>query len=112
MSALFKCLIILASAVAISIYLYLSQTEDVTFVPPEPEALIAPVDAAAKADIDEELDYLDAKRIGSLGGWQAFLTAHRSGFYAQSARAEVEKLLHSEKNSHSGCCGRLERRVP
>ena len=95
MRALFKYSIIPA-LLAITVYLYWPQSQDF-LAPPKPEALIAPVDSAAKATIDEELDYLVAKRIGSLGGWQAFLTAHGSGFYAQSARAEVEKLLHAEK---------------
>ena len=93
MRALIKSSIILALP-AISVYLYQSQSQDF-FAPPKPEALIAPVDPAAKAE--EELDYLVAKRIGSLREWQAFLTAHGSGFYAQSARAEVERLLHAEK---------------
>ena len=93
MRALFKSSIILA-LLAVSVYLYWSQSQDF-FAPPKPKALIAPVDPAAKAE--EELDYLVAKRIGSLREWQAFLTAHGSGFYAQSARAEVERLLHAEK---------------
>ncbi len=93
MRALFKSSIILA-LLAVSVYLYWSQSQDF-FAPPKPKALIAPVDPAAKAE--EELDYLVAKRIGSLREWQAFLTAHGSGFYAQSARAEVERLLHAER---------------
>ena len=73
MRALIKSSIILA-LLAISVYLYWSQSQDF-FAPPKPEALIAPVDSAAKAKIDEELEYLVVKRR-----W-----------------AEVEKLLHAEK---------------
>jgi hypothetical protein len=45
------------------------------------------------ASIDEELDYTVAKKLSSLAGWRAFLDAHPSGAYAQSARAEVERRL-------------------
>jgi predicted transglutaminase-like cysteine proteinase len=116
MSALFKfsIFLFLAFAVAISIYLFGPQSEDDVIyepptqeasiapvappsIPPVAEAPVAPVDPAAAAVIDEELDYEMAQRIGSLDGWRAFLTAHGSGLHAQSARTEVDKLLHAEK---------------
>ena len=68
MRALIKSSIILA-LLAVSVYLYWSQSQDF-FAPPKPEALIAPVDPAAKAE--EELDYLVAKRIGSLREWPSW----------------------------------------
>jgi hypothetical protein len=40
-----------------------------------------------------------AKRLASLEGWRAFLAAHGNGAYAQSARAEVERRLGTEKAS-------------
>jgi hypothetical protein len=57
----------------------------------KPAADVVPIDPAAAALIDEELDYRIAQRIGSLDGWRSFLTAHGSGVHAQSAKAEVEK---------------------
>ena len=66
-------------------------------VPAKPGAAVAPVDPARAALVDEELDYRVAQRLGSLEGWRAFLAAHGSGVYTQSARAEVESLLLAEK---------------
>ena len=63
----------------------------------KPEVAIAPVAPAAAALLDEDLDYRIAQRIGSLDGWRSFLTAHGSGVHAQSAKAEVEKLLLAEQ---------------
>ncbi len=51
------------------------------------------VDPAAAARVDEDLDYMIAQRKGSVEGWRSFLAAHGSGVHAQSAKAEVEKLL-------------------
>ncbi|MBV8439915.1 MAG: hypothetical protein JO312_05010, partial [Hyphomicrobiales bacterium] len=92
MSTVFKSSIVLA-LFAISIYLFWSLSEDVIFAPPQPETPIAPLAAAARPDVDEELDFRIAQRIGSLEIWRAFLNAHASGPHAQLARAEVEKLL-------------------
>ena len=52
----------------------------------KPAADIVPIDPAAAALIDEELDYRIAQRIGSLEGWRSFLAAHGSSAHAQSAR--------------------------
>ncbi|MGO9419949.1 hypothetical protein [Roseiarcus sp.] len=113
MSALFKfsIFLVLALAVSIGIYLYASSLSegDVTSAPPTQEAPIAnvapiapsakaPVAPAAKVDVDGDLaDYMTARERRSLDGWRAFLAAHGSGFHAQLARAEIEKLLHAEK---------------
>jgi hypothetical protein len=51
------------------------------------------VDPAAAARVDEDLDYMIAQRKASVEGWRSFLAAHGSGVHAQSAKAEVEKLL-------------------
>lgn len=61
--------------------------------PVMPEAADARIDSAGAALVDEELDYRIAQRAASLDGWRTFLDAHGNGVYAQSARAEVEKLL-------------------
>jgi len=70
--------------------------EDIAPVPVKREAPVAHVEPAPSASIDEELDHLVAERLGSLAGWRAFLAAHASGAYAQSARAEVERRLPTE----------------
>jgi hypothetical protein len=107
MSRLLKYAIFLALAVVIGFYILFGPTrrEDIAFIPVQREAAVIPakseaaapdVKPASTASIDEELDYLVAKRLGSLAGWRAFLAAHASGAYAQSARAEVEKRLPTE----------------
>jgi hypothetical protein len=59
----------------------------------KPEVAGALVDPTAAARVDEDLDYMIAQRKGSVEGWRSFLAAHGSGVHAQSAKAEVEKLL-------------------
>ena len=57
---------------------------------PEPAAIVGnPTDAGR---VDEDLDYLIAKRTATLEGWQAFLAAHASGARAEAAEAEIDKL--------------------
>lgn len=58
--------------------------------PATPEA--APIDAAASAKIDEDLDYRIAEQRKSAEGWRAFLTAHPAGAHAPAAQAELDKL--------------------
>ena len=58
--------------------------------PVTPEA--APIDAAASAKIDEDLDYRIAEQRKSAGGWRAFLTAHPTGAHAPAAQAALDKL--------------------
>jgi hypothetical protein len=71
--------------------------EDVALVPATPGAGAAQVELAAAARLDEDLDYRIAQRIGSLEGWRSFLAAHWTGFHAQAAQAEVDRLLVAEK---------------
>jgi hypothetical protein len=59
-------------------------------------AAAGPAEHALSASIDEDLDYMVAKRLASLERWRAFLAAHGSGPYAQSARAEIDRLLRAE----------------
>ena len=112
MKALFKYAIVLALGLAVGFYVHgLLSLEDVAklkwldeinviinkpFAAARPAA-VAPIDPAAAALLDEDLDYRIAQRIGSLDGWRSFLTAHGSGVHAQSAREEVEKRLLAEK---------------
>src|SRR5271157_5970377 len=67
--------------------------EDVALVPANPAAAARMAFPPSSADLDEALDYRLAERVGSLEGWRAFLAAHPSGFFAQLARAQVEKML-------------------
>lgn len=58
--------------------------------PVKPEA--APIDAAASARLDEDLDYRLADQRKSADGWRAFLAAHPSGAHAPAAKAALDKL--------------------
>ena len=62
------------------------------FVSAKQAADVVPIDPAAAALIDEELDYRIAQRIGSLEGWRSFLAAHGSSAHAQSAREATQVL--------------------
>jgi hypothetical protein len=104
MSRLLKYAIVLAPAVAIGAYIVLGPVSLEDIVPSHPEVKAAathlqPTPPASPASIDEELDYMVAKRLASLEGWRAFLAAHGNGAYAQSATAEVERRLGAEKAS-------------
>jgi hypothetical protein len=65
--------------------------------PAKPEARVSPVDPIAAANVEEDLDYRIAQRMKSTEGWRAFLAAHPDGPHAQSARAELDKLVPIEK---------------
>jgi hypothetical protein len=103
MRRLLKYASVLAFAVAIAIGVYIVfgslSGEDIAPNSPQREAETAPfeppppTDAATPASIDEELDYMVARRLASLEGWRAFLTAHANGAYAQSAKAEIARRL-------------------
>jgi hypothetical protein len=58
--------------------------------PAKPEA--APIDPAASAKVDEDLDYRIAGQRKSIDGWRAFLAAHPQGPHAPAAQAELDKL--------------------
>ena len=58
--------------------------------PAKPEA--APIDPAASAKVDEDLDYRIAEQRKSIDGWRGFLAAHPQGPHAPAAQAELEKL--------------------
>lgn len=79
--------------------------------PVRSEAADARVNSAGAALVDEELDYRIAQRVASLDGWRTFLAAHGNGAYAQSARAEVEKLL-AAKGAEPAAADGPNRMVP
>ena len=58
--------------------------------PVKPEA--APIDAAASAKVDEDLDYRIAQQTKSIDGWRAFLAAHPNGAHAGAAQGALDKL--------------------
>lgn len=109
MSALFKLAVVLAFGLAIGLTIHgpmspagvagwarLDRVDgliDRTLVRMRPKAADIPVDPASAARIDEELDYRIAQQIGSLQAWRAFLDVHANGAHAQSAQAEIDKLL-------------------
>jgi hypothetical protein len=57
------------------------------------EGRVVSVDPVAAANVDEDLDYQIAQRVKSIEGWRSFLAAHPDGPRAQSARAELDKLV-------------------
>jgi hypothetical protein len=109
MRAFVRYAVVLASGLAIGFYLHepsglqkfaklpsIDEIENITteaVATVRPKAIVAPVDLAAAARVDEELDYRIAQGAKSLEGWRAFLAAHGGGFYADDAKAEINKLL-------------------
>jgi hypothetical protein len=101
MSRLLKYSIVLALAVVIGSYVVLGPLSLEDIFPGQPEREAPAADPppssrsplASAATIDEELDYIVAKRLGSLAGWRAFLQAHANGAYAESAGAEIRRRI-------------------
>src|SRR5580693_2520577 len=67
-----------------------------SLAPAKPEVRVSQVDPIAAANVDEDLDYRIAQRTKSTEGWRSFLAAHPDGPHAQSARAEIDKLVPAE----------------
>jgi hypothetical protein len=86
---------VLALAVGVGSYVVLGpfSLEDLVPLTADRNVAVIPVEPTSTASIDEELDYTVAKQLASLAGWRAFLDAHPSGAYAQSARAELARRL-------------------
>jgi hypothetical protein len=61
--------------------------------PAKREVRVVSVDPVAAANVDEDLDYRIAQWMKSIEGWRSFLAAHPDGPRAQSARAELDKLV-------------------
>jgi hypothetical protein len=64
--------------------------------PANREVRVVSVDPVAAANVDEDLDYRIAQRVKSMEGWRSFLAVHPDGPRAQSARAELDKLVGAE----------------
>jgi hypothetical protein len=57
------------------------------------EVRVVSVYPVAAANLDDDLDYRIAQRMKSIEGWRSFLAVHPEGPRAQSARAELDKLV-------------------
>ncbi len=127
MSALSKYAIVLASGVAIGWYVNgpisleqiarLARIDETNILLSNASAHLTPETAAIVVEsdaghADEDLDYLIAKRIGTLEGWQAFLVAHASQAHAESAEAEIDKLSLLMKASEPAAVEVLDRASP
>ena len=66
-----------------------------------PQAAVFAVDPAGAARVSEDLDYRIAERIGSVEGWRSFLAVHGSGVHAQTATAEVDRLLSEQASGQA-----------
>src|SRR5580692_4714208 len=98
MGRLLKYAFVLALAVGVGCYVVLGpfSLDDLVPLPADRNAAVIPIEhtsPAAPASIDEELDYIVAKRLASLEGWRMFMQAHANGAYAESARAEIQRKI-------------------
>ena len=64
---------------------------DVPLVPAPAIAPVANVSTVYDPNISAASDYEKAERVGTPEAWRAFLGAHDSGYYAELARAQLEK---------------------
>jgi TPR repeat protein len=60
--------------------------------PPSHPETVSSVDPVPATVPDEERDFQNADKVGSLEGWRSFLSAHPSGVFAQLAKLEMERL--------------------
>lgn len=68
----------------------------VALVPaPKPDTVAAPP-PEVNPRADARRDYELAERVGTLAAWDSFLAVHRSGFYADLARAARSKLVSAD----------------
>jgi hypothetical protein len=67
----------------------------------KPQAAVFAVDPAGAARVSEDLDYRIAERIGSVEGWRSFLAVYGSGVHAQTATAEVDRLLSEQASGQA-----------
>ena len=98
MRRLLKYAFVLALAVGFGGYFVLGpfSLEDLVPLPADRNAAASPsspLRQPRQRPSKRRLEYIVAKRVASLEGWRAFLAAHPSGAYAQSARAEVARRL-------------------
>lgn len=68
--------------------------DDVALVP---VAAASPAPAAAATNADVRRDYEAAERVGTREAWDFFIEAHPSGFYAELAKAQRNKLADAQR---------------
>ena len=64
---------------------------DISLVP----APRAPAAETTPSDVNAVVDYQSAERLGTAEGWRVFLAAHKSGYYADLAHAQLARLTDS-----------------
>jgi uncharacterized caspase-like protein len=67
--------------------------DDVSLVPATPVAAAPAPTPPGPVDADIRRDYELAERIGTNAGWDAFITNYPTGFYAELAKAQRDKLI-------------------
>jgi Caspase domain len=61
-------------------------------------ALVPQASKAAETETDASIDYELAAQIGTKEVWDSFITHHPAGFYANLARAQINKLSAAEQS--------------
>jgi hypothetical protein len=74
--------------------------DDISLVPAAPVAPAAPTSAGG-TNAEIRHDYELAEQVGTSGAWDAFLANYPSGFYADLARAQRDKLAAAVKASQA-----------
>ena len=69
----------------------------VALVPERKQIAAPPSPPPSVRSADPRLDYEFAERVGTKEAWDSFLSVHKSGFYADLARAQREKVLRAEQ---------------
>jgi hypothetical protein len=67
--------------------------DNVSLVPAPAAAAVEAAPAAVDPNAAAALDYELAERVGARQAWESFLTVHKTGFYAELARAQLAKLI-------------------
>jgi uncharacterized caspase-like protein len=73
-------------------FVYGSLGGDNVSLVPAPAAAAVEAAPAVDPNAAAALDYELAERVGARQAWESFLTVHKSGFYAELARAQLAKL--------------------
>ncbi len=104
MRALFKYAIVLGSGVAVGLWISSGpRSVDLAVEPAPSEATAIVNDTAAPSAANEDLDYLIARRIGTLQAWQTFLAGHAVGDHAE-LRDSGDRQVHAARESFGACC--------
>lgn len=84
----------------------------VALVPkPVTHAPVKPVQRAAPAANAPARDYAFAERVGTIEAWQSFLNVHKSGFYADLARAARDKIMAAQQQKKASAGASHESKI-